>query len=149
MNSTDNDLLYWGLDYPPLTAYHSWLMGYMSVVLLLLFDVICAVRNAVIGAAICAYVLSTCLCATVFLTCSQMMVLQSEPHQRFVGGLARVSSPGIVRSQVVYAFDGDRRRLDGVHSCYVVLRDPHSGDAYSHCGAHCAFVRTGVCVATD
>lgn len=23
----DNDLKYWGLDYPPLTAYHSWLMG--------------------------------------------------------------------------------------------------------------------------
>ncbi|KAJ6253815.1 dolichyl pyrophosphate protein [Anaeramoeba flamelloides] len=26
-NSTSNDLLYWGLDYPPLTAYHSYLMG--------------------------------------------------------------------------------------------------------------------------
>lgn len=26
-NSTNNDLLYWGLDYPPLTAYHSLLMG--------------------------------------------------------------------------------------------------------------------------
>jgi len=26
-NTTDNDLLYWGLDYPPLTAYHSWLLG--------------------------------------------------------------------------------------------------------------------------
>ncbi|XP_055547134.1 probable dolichyl pyrophosphate Man9GlcNAc2 alpha-1,3-glucosyltransferase [Wyeomyia smithii] len=26
-NSTDNDLLYWGLDYPPLTAYHSLLVG--------------------------------------------------------------------------------------------------------------------------
>ncbi|XP_053697970.1 probable dolichyl pyrophosphate Man9GlcNAc2 alpha-1,3-glucosyltransferase [Sabethes cyaneus] len=26
-NSTDNDLLYWGLDYPPLTAYHSFLLG--------------------------------------------------------------------------------------------------------------------------
>lgn len=26
-NSTANNLLYWGLDYPPLTAYHSWLMG--------------------------------------------------------------------------------------------------------------------------
>lgn len=26
-NTTDNDLLYWGLDYPPLTAYHSWLCG--------------------------------------------------------------------------------------------------------------------------
>lgn len=23
----DNDLQYWGLDYPPLTAYHSWLIG--------------------------------------------------------------------------------------------------------------------------
>lgn len=23
----DNDLLYWGLDYPPLTAYHSYLVG--------------------------------------------------------------------------------------------------------------------------
>ena len=29
VNSTDNDLRYWGLDYPPLTAYHSYLMGYM------------------------------------------------------------------------------------------------------------------------
>ena len=27
MNTADNDLLYWGLDYPPLTAYHSWLCG--------------------------------------------------------------------------------------------------------------------------
>jgi len=23
----DNNLLYWGLDYPPLTAYHAWLCG--------------------------------------------------------------------------------------------------------------------------
>uniref|UniRef100_A0A1L8E143 Alpha-1,3-glucosyltransferase n=1 Tax=Nyssomyia neivai TaxID=330878 RepID=A0A1L8E143_9DIPT len=26
-NTTDNDLQYWGLDYPPLTAYHSWICG--------------------------------------------------------------------------------------------------------------------------
>ncbi|KAM9976392.1 hypothetical protein ACTFIR_010233 [Dictyostelium discoideum] len=26
-NSTDNDLMYWGLDYPPLTAYLSWVFG--------------------------------------------------------------------------------------------------------------------------
>lgn len=26
-NTTDNDLLYWGLDYPPLTAYHSYIVG--------------------------------------------------------------------------------------------------------------------------
>lgn len=26
-NSTDNDLMYWGLDYPPLTAYHSYVNG--------------------------------------------------------------------------------------------------------------------------
>ncbi|XP_058452806.1 probable dolichyl pyrophosphate Man9GlcNAc2 alpha-1,3-glucosyltransferase [Malaya genurostris] len=26
-NTTDNDLQYWGLDYPPLTAYHSYLLG--------------------------------------------------------------------------------------------------------------------------
>ncbi|KAF6198629.1 hypothetical protein GE061_008381 [Apolygus lucorum] len=26
-NTTDNDLMYWGLDYPPLTAYHSWACG--------------------------------------------------------------------------------------------------------------------------
>ena len=25
------DLQYWGLDYPPLTAYHSWLLGFMYV----------------------------------------------------------------------------------------------------------------------
>lgn len=29
-NTTDNDLLYWGLDYPPLTAYHSFLVGYVA-----------------------------------------------------------------------------------------------------------------------
>lgn len=29
-NTTDNDLMYWGLDYPPLTAYHSWLMGQLA-----------------------------------------------------------------------------------------------------------------------
>jgi alpha-1,3-glucosyltransferase len=28
-NSSDNDLLYWGLDYPPLTAYHSYINGKM------------------------------------------------------------------------------------------------------------------------
>jgi alpha-1,3-glucosyltransferase len=28
-NTTENDLNYWGLDYPPLTAYHSYLMGYV------------------------------------------------------------------------------------------------------------------------
>ena len=30
INSTSNDLLYWGLDYPPLTAYHSYLNGLIS-----------------------------------------------------------------------------------------------------------------------
>lgn len=34
-NSTRNDLLYWGLDYPPLTAYHSWLCGKVYVIILL------------------------------------------------------------------------------------------------------------------
>lgn len=29
-NTTDNDLMYWGLDYPPLTAYHSWLNGWIA-----------------------------------------------------------------------------------------------------------------------
>eukprot|EP00118_Oscarella_pearsei_P012553 m.93223 g.93223 ORF g.93223 m.93223 type:complete len:299 (+) comp36775_c0_seq22:26-922(+) len=29
-NTSDNDLLYWGLDYPPLTAYHSWICGYVA-----------------------------------------------------------------------------------------------------------------------
>lgn len=29
-NSTNNDLLYWGLDYPPLTAYHSWINGQLA-----------------------------------------------------------------------------------------------------------------------
>ncbi|XP_071799206.1 dolichyl pyrophosphate Man9GlcNAc2 alpha-1,3-glucosyltransferase-like [Asterias amurensis] len=29
-NSTTNDLQYWGLDYPPLTAYHSWLCGIVA-----------------------------------------------------------------------------------------------------------------------
>ena len=30
VNSTKNDLKYWGLDYPPLTAYHSYLAGLAS-----------------------------------------------------------------------------------------------------------------------
>lgn len=30
VNTTDNDLEYWGLDYPPLTAYHSLLLGYIA-----------------------------------------------------------------------------------------------------------------------
>lgn len=29
-NTTQNDLQYWGLDYPPLTAYHSYLMGLVA-----------------------------------------------------------------------------------------------------------------------
>ncbi|CAH8837684.1 unnamed protein product [Trichobilharzia szidati] len=29
-NTTENDLNYWGLDYPPLTAYHSWFMGKLA-----------------------------------------------------------------------------------------------------------------------
>lgn len=29
-NSSLNDLQYWGLDYPPLTAYHSWLCGWAA-----------------------------------------------------------------------------------------------------------------------
>lgn len=29
-NSSQNDLMYWGLDYPPLTAYHSFLCGYIA-----------------------------------------------------------------------------------------------------------------------
>eukprot|EP01084_Bolivina_argentea_P205725 351394_1 len=31
--TTDNDLQYWGLDYPPLTAYHSWLCGQLANIL--------------------------------------------------------------------------------------------------------------------
>ncbi|KAL0221434.1 hypothetical protein RCL1_001288 [Eukaryota sp. TZLM3-RCL] len=34
VNSTDNDLNYWGLDYPPLTAYHSYIMGKVAQKLL-------------------------------------------------------------------------------------------------------------------
>ncbi|KAK5978623.1 Asparagine-linked glycosylation 6 (alpha-1 3 -glucosyltransferase) [Trichostrongylus colubriformis] len=30
VNGSDNDLLYWGLDYPPLTAYHSYFMGILA-----------------------------------------------------------------------------------------------------------------------
>ncbi|XP_058956144.2 dolichyl pyrophosphate Man9GlcNAc2 alpha-1,3-glucosyltransferase [Pocillopora verrucosa] len=29
-NTTNNDLMYWGLDYPPLTAYHSWVCGFIA-----------------------------------------------------------------------------------------------------------------------
>lgn len=29
-NTTDNDLLYWGLDYPPLTAYHMFTLGQVA-----------------------------------------------------------------------------------------------------------------------
>lgn len=29
LNTTDNDLNYWGLDYPPLTAYHSLICAYL------------------------------------------------------------------------------------------------------------------------
>lgn len=29
-NTTQNDLQYWGLDYPPLTAYHSFIMGLVA-----------------------------------------------------------------------------------------------------------------------
>nr|KAF6503836.1 ALG6 alpha-1,3-glucosyltransferase [Rousettus aegyptiacus] len=29
-NSSDNNLLYWGLDYPPLTAYHSLLCAHVA-----------------------------------------------------------------------------------------------------------------------
>lgn len=32
-NSTDNDLMYWGLDYPPLTAYHSYLCGHFAAMI--------------------------------------------------------------------------------------------------------------------
>ena len=31
-NTSSNDLMYWGLDYPPLTAYHSWICGFMWVI---------------------------------------------------------------------------------------------------------------------
>lgn len=31
-NTTDNDLMYWGLDYPPFTAYHSWILGFLYVI---------------------------------------------------------------------------------------------------------------------
>ncbi|KAB1268334.1 Dolichyl pyrophosphate Man9GlcNAc2 alpha-1; 3-glucosyltransferase, partial [Camelus dromedarius] len=33
-NSSDNNLQYWGLDYPPLTAYHSLLCAYVFVLLI-------------------------------------------------------------------------------------------------------------------
>ncbi|KZC12740.1 Dolichyl pyrophosphate Man9GlcNAc2 alpha-1,3-glucosyltransferase [Dufourea novaeangliae] len=30
INTTNNNLQYWGLDYPPLTAYHSFILGYIA-----------------------------------------------------------------------------------------------------------------------
>lgn len=30
LNGSNNDLLYWGLDYPPLTAYHSYALGLVA-----------------------------------------------------------------------------------------------------------------------
>ena len=40
VNGTDNDLQYWGLDYPPLTAYHSWFLGkVMLLAVILLPDI--------------------------------------------------------------------------------------------------------------
>jgi ALG6, ALG8 glycosyltransferase family len=36
------DLQYWGLDYPPLTAYHSWLCGKMCVFFLVFSNHICS-----------------------------------------------------------------------------------------------------------
>ena len=32
-NTSSNDLLYWGLDYPPLTAYHSYLLGRIAKII--------------------------------------------------------------------------------------------------------------------
>lgn len=32
-NSTENDLLYWGLDYPPLTAYHMYICGQIALLI--------------------------------------------------------------------------------------------------------------------
>ncbi|XP_069009262.1 dolichyl pyrophosphate Man9GlcNAc2 alpha-1,3-glucosyltransferase [Embiotoca jacksoni] len=32
-DTTDNDLNYWGLDYPPLTAYHSWICAYIAKII--------------------------------------------------------------------------------------------------------------------
>lgn len=32
-NTTDNDLYYWGLDYPPLTAYHSLICAYVAKII--------------------------------------------------------------------------------------------------------------------
>jgi hypothetical protein len=31
-NSTENNLMYWGLDYPPITAYHSWIVGQVILI---------------------------------------------------------------------------------------------------------------------
>ncbi len=47
-NTTHNDLLYWGLDYPPLTAYHSWLMGHMcgNASLLIYFSSVCGAHSS-------------------------------------------------------------------------------------------------------
>ncbi|VDD89941.1 unnamed protein product [Enterobius vermicularis] len=33
INSTENDMNYWGLDYPPLTAYHSYVLGKISQII--------------------------------------------------------------------------------------------------------------------
>ena len=29
VNTSENNLTYWGRDYPPITAYHSYIMGYV------------------------------------------------------------------------------------------------------------------------
>lgn len=41
------DLEYWGLDYPPLTAYHSWLCGKMCALSLILITIGLANKLAV------------------------------------------------------------------------------------------------------
>jgi hypothetical protein len=34
-----NDLLYWGLDYPPITAYHAWVCGHVYVLFIFFYGI--------------------------------------------------------------------------------------------------------------
>lgn len=42
-----HDIEWWGLDYPPLTAYHSWLCGKMSVFAIILCSLLYAHQSII------------------------------------------------------------------------------------------------------
>lgn len=107
-NGSDNNLLYWGLDYPPLTAYHSWLMGRLAQQQNRSFVALHASRGLTTDAHK-TFMRYTVLAADVLVYLPAMWLLSRSVHRRLAPGRHQASTASglrLVHVAVLVLFPG-------------------------------------------